>query len=164
VNGDEVEIPLAGTRADVGAGRQFVRETVEGWGYGDVAEDAVLIASELITNAVLHARTRLEVTVRQVSDRIRIEVTDKSHNLPQLRRHSLQSATGRGLHLVAALASDWGADARSDGKVVWVELTTRIQADDSGHDHLPVVVDLDAFEALGAWDDATDEPSGRLAA
>jgi anti-sigma regulatory factor (Ser/Thr protein kinase) len=162
VNGEVVEIPLPGTRADVGAGRRFVRETVEGWGFGDVAEDAVLVVSELITNVVLHARTGLEVAVRRVQDRIRIEVTDKNHNLPRLRRHSVQSGTGRGLQLVAAMASDWGAESRRDGKVVWVELRTRIASGDTARDH--VVVDLDALETLGGWDDPGDVPRARLAA
>ncbi len=128
MNGEEVEIPLPGTRADVGAGRRFVRDTVERWGYPDVAEDAALIASELITNVVLHARTALEVVVRRGHGRIRIEVADKNTELPRIRQHSAQSGTGRGLHLVAAVAADWGVETRRDGKIVWVELTSRVES------------------------------------
>jgi anti-sigma regulatory factor (Ser/Thr protein kinase) len=164
LSGQQVQIPLPGTRSDVGAGRRFVRETIEQWGFVDVAEDVVLIASELITNAVLHARTDLEVAVRQVQGRVRIEVADKSSNLPRVRQHSVESGTGRGLRLVAAMASDWGAETRRDGKVVWVELTTRIEADQGGQDDAPVVVDLDAFEAMGGWDDEPGAPRARLAA
>ena len=151
MNGEEVEIPLPGTRADVGAGRRFVRDTVERWGHAEVAEDAALVASELITNAVLHARTRLEVIVRRHDDRIRIEVSDGNRNLPRMRQHTVQSGTGRGLHLVAAVAADWGAEARHDDKTVWVELAARVQ---SGRDadatrRSTPVIDLGALEARG---------------
>lgn len=160
MNREEVEIPLPGTRADVGAGRRFVRDTLEQWGHTEVAEDAALVASELITNVVLHARTRLEVIVRRNDDRIRIEVIDKNRNLPQLRRHSAQSGTGRGLHLVAAVAADWGAETRHDGKIVWVELAAQLE---SGRDvdatrRAAPVVDLDALEAAGGWDDVPEGP------
>ena len=166
MNGEEVEIPLHGTRADVGAGRRFVRDTLERWGHADVAEDAALVASELITNAVLHARTRLEVIVRRNDDRIRIEVVDRNRNLPRIRRHSMQSGTGRGLHLVAAVAADWGAEARHDGKIVWVELAAQVE---SGRDadaprRASPVIDLEALEAAGGWDDEPEGPRALLAA
>ena len=166
MNGEEVEIPLPGTRADVRAGRRFVRDTLERWGHPDVAEDAALVASELITNAVLHARTRVGLVVRRAQDRIRIEVADSSPHLPRVRRHSVQSGTGRGLQLVAAMAVDWGAEPRHDGgKVVWVELAARIEAgrDDETAASEPVI-DLEAFEALGGWDEPGELPRARDAA
>jgi hypothetical protein len=104
--------------------------------------------------------------VRHSDDRIRIEVVDKSHNLPRMRGHSNESGTGRGLHLVAAVADDWGAEANHDGKIVWVELASRLESDrdaDAGHRSTPVI-DLDALEAAGGWDDVADGPLALRAA
>ena len=164
MSGEEVESPLPGTRADVGAGRRFVRDTVERWGYPDVAEDAALITSELITNVVLHARTALEVVVRRAPGRIRIEVADKSSSLPRVRHHSAQSGTGRGLHLVAAVATDWGAEARRDGKIVWVELASRVESGRERDAASAPVIDLAVLEAAGGWDDVPDAPRARRVA
>jgi anti-sigma regulatory factor (Ser/Thr protein kinase) len=149
-----VEFPLSGTRADVGAGRRFVRDTLEGWGCEDVADDAALVTSELITNAVLHAHTAIALSMRRVEGRVRIEVADHSSSLPRLRNHSERSGTGRGLHLVSAVASDWGAEAVDDGKVVWVELVVRLESHTGRrNDEVAPVIDLDALAAAGGWDD-----------
>jgi anti-sigma regulatory factor (Ser/Thr protein kinase) len=152
VSGDIAETRLDGTRADVGAGRRFVRQTLEAWDCESVVESAALVVSELITNVVLHARTAVEMRVQRQGDRVRIEVGDQSPALPRLRRFTGQAATGRGLQLVAAMGSAWGVDRRTGGKIVWVELTMAPARGvrSSGAD---VEVDLAAFEALGGWDD-----------
>lgn len=83
---------------------------------GDVVE---LLASEVVTNAVLHAGTELQLRVRRANGGVRIEVSDGAMRRPSRRHYSAEAATGRGLGLVEALASDWGTTADLDGKTVW---------------------------------------------
>lgn len=103
--------------------RHFVINTLAAWGYADRIDDAALIASELATNAVLHARSKFTVTLsRWPEGRIRVAVRDASAVRPRPRRAGPLDGSGRGLALVEALASSWGADIVPDGKVVWGEL------------------------------------------
>jgi anti-sigma regulatory factor (Ser/Thr protein kinase) len=107
-----------------GQARHFVANTLAAWGYrGAVLDDAALIASELATNAVLHARTEFTVVVsRRPGGNIRIAVGDTSLMRPRPRRGGPLETSGRGLRLVEALAGEWGADVLPDGKVIWAEL------------------------------------------
>jgi anti-sigma regulatory factor (Ser/Thr protein kinase) len=88
----------------------------------ELRDTAALLASELVTNAILHANTELEVSVTRSSGGLRIEVTDESENSPVVRRYSLDASTGRGLRLVEQVASSWGFERRGSGKAVWFEL------------------------------------------
>ncbi len=89
----------------------------------DLRETVLLLANELVTNAVEHAggEAVLDAVVRP--DAIRLEVSDASPTIPQAPDavDELQER-GRGLFLIAALASRWGADRREAGKTVWCEL------------------------------------------
>lgn len=89
----------------------------------DVVHAAALLASELVTNAILHARTAVEVVVTPVAHGVRIEVSDDDPALPSRREIEQESTTGRGLALVELLARSFGVEARPDGKVVWFELS-----------------------------------------
>lgn len=83
---------------------------------------ATMLVSELVTNAVLHAGTPLEVVVILDADHVRVEVHDESPLLPMRKHYSAMSGTGRGLMLVERMASEWGAERTNGGKVVWFEL------------------------------------------
>src|SRR4051812_36408550 len=83
---------------------------------------AVLLVSELATNAILHAGSDFEVIIYADDDRLRIEVTDANTQLPTLRNYVAESISGRGLHMVATAADRWGFEATATGKVVWFEL------------------------------------------
>lgn len=83
---------------------------------------AVLLANELVTNAVLHSRTSVALRVRRGADRLRVEVGDRSDSLPVARDLGPQAQTGRGLTLVQELAHRWGVERDTDGKVVWFEV------------------------------------------
>jgi anti-sigma regulatory factor (Ser/Thr protein kinase) len=87
-------------------------------------DTAVLLVSEVVTNAVLHARSDLVVSVEDLGDTVRVEVADLSPVSPRLHNFALESATGRGLRMLDRLAVGWGVDSRSDGggKVVWFEV------------------------------------------
>jgi GAF domain-containing protein len=89
---------------------------------GDVVSCAALLTSELVTNAVLHAGTPMCVTLHILPDRIRIDVADGEPSFPAVKEYGQDAATGRGLTLFNALASNWGIQAVDGGKIVWFEL------------------------------------------
>jgi anti-sigma regulatory factor (Ser/Thr protein kinase) len=115
---DRLRLPPEPSSA--GAARRFVAAAL-GAG-GEVAELAVLLVSELASNAVLHAQTSFEIVVQLDEAWVRVEVCDESPAMPSLRTYLRESVTGRGLHMVAASADHWGYEAHGDGKVVWFEL------------------------------------------
>jgi anti-anti-sigma factor len=84
-------------------------------------DDLLLCVSEVVTNAVLHARSASQLRVRPAAHGIVVEVTDHDPRLPTRRQHDLQAPTGRGLHLLDALAASWGTTPHEGGKVVWFE-------------------------------------------
>jgi signal transduction histidine kinase len=85
-------------------------------------DDAKLVATELVSNAVKHARTALGLTVRAVLGAVRIEVADRIRELPFPRLAEQDDSGGRGLLLVDALSSAWGVDPTPSGKTVWAQL------------------------------------------
>jgi anti-sigma regulatory factor (Ser/Thr protein kinase) len=88
---------------------------------GDVADAVELMVSELVTNAVVHARSGVEMTLEELSDRTRVEVCDDSARLPETRDPT--EAGGRGLLVVEALADRWGVQRLDGGKAIWFEVT-----------------------------------------
>jgi MEDS: MEthanogen/methylotroph, DcmR Sensory domain/Histidine kinase-like ATPase domain len=105
------------------AARHFVEEALRAWGYADrQLEDARLLLSELVTNAVIHARSPFSVSVRSENLRLRLAVHDHSPTEPRLRLAAPEAGSGRGLQLVAMLSKDWGVVGTPIGKTVWAEL------------------------------------------
>jgi anti-sigma regulatory factor (Ser/Thr protein kinase) len=106
----------------VGHARRFCAATLAGWGVdAEVVDTCVLLVSELATNAVLHARTPFTVEIAPTPV-LRVEVHDGDPRLPHPRDYGVEAASGRGLHLVEALAASSGADRNASGKAVWFEL------------------------------------------
>ncbi|WP_030910137.1 ATP-binding protein [Streptomyces sp. NRRL F-5126] len=106
--------------------RRLVHLATNVWGIHAVRDAAEIVVSELLTNAVLHARRdTVRVTVTRLSDdRIRIAVVDLSKVRPQIRCASSTEESGRGLGIVAALSGGrWGVDPLAWGKRVWAELS-----------------------------------------
>jgi anti-sigma regulatory factor (Ser/Thr protein kinase) len=119
----ELCVDLDGRAEDVAVARRFVAATLEEWDLHDRVDDARLIASELVGNAVLHARTGIRVTVRvQAVDVVRIEVYDQNSRMPVLVAPPDDATSGRGLSVVAKLATTWGTRSHGDGKTVWAQL------------------------------------------
>lgn len=85
-------------------------------------EVATLLVSEVVTNAVLHARSDLELHLISGGHFVRVEVSDASPAKPVVRDHSADALSGRGLALVQRLATAWGVQDRPGGKVVWFEI------------------------------------------
>ena len=121
-----VVVPLPPGPAGVSAARRRVLAALDGWGLQGLDDTAALLVSELVTNAVLHARGDVEVRVERRADAVRVTVLDRSARRPVRRRHGLEAGTGRGLGLVDTLSSDWGVADPTDGwaKGVWFELPT----------------------------------------
>ena len=107
----------------VGQARALIIRLAHEFGRSDVADDAALVASELVTNALLHGGGCRDITVVPVGGGLRIEVRDGSRVPPMLGFPSEESLTGRGLRLVASLADAWGAEMEPDGKVLWAEVS-----------------------------------------
>ncbi|PKW11741.1 Anti-sigma regulatory factor (Ser/Thr protein kinase) [Streptomyces sp. 1222.5] len=94
---------------------------------GQVRDDVILVTSELVTNALVHAAgERIACRLHRTADRVRIEVEDQDGGpgLPVVGRPGPDEQHGRGLFLVEALSSDWGVTAVPDRPacVVWAEL------------------------------------------
>lgn len=102
--------------------RQFVDEALTRWDCADVGSTIALLVTELVANAVKHAASPADVSVRLLDDALRVEVVDSSPELPKRRLASQESTSGRGLALVEDLATSWGIDLVPDGKRVWFEV------------------------------------------
>jgi PAS domain S-box-containing protein len=158
----------------VATARAFVRDTLQGWGLSDIIDDSVVLTSELVTNAVVHAGTAAEVVCLRDGDVVRIEVVDRypERELPlQDPSHIIGSPDregGRGLLLCAALASHWGVDYTAADKRVWFSLDlperpvgTRTAGPALPDSALPVadtrvhvgVVQVDPAGAIAVWNE-----------
>jgi Histidine kinase-like ATPase domain len=117
-----VTLELVPEAASVREARRFTVDTLRGWGREDLTTDAALLVTELVTNAVLHARTVIQVCLRKLENSVRLEVHDGSPARPSLRYHGPEATTGRGMAMVALLAESWGVDVAGEGKSVWAHL------------------------------------------
>ncbi|WP_343286240.1 ATP-binding protein [Streptomyces sp. AM 4-1-1] len=113
----------------VGLARKELRDALGCWDLSALEDAALLVLSELLTNAGRHARVspgrQIETRFIPVGCGVRIEVHDASPVLPEEREAGPEACDGRGLALVEALADKWGYGDRSGpGKVVWAELAT----------------------------------------
>ncbi|RKN47668.1 ATP-binding protein [Micromonospora endolithica] len=107
------------------AARRLVARQCREWGMDAVADQAMVIASELISNAVQHAGTEMDITVAEVAGSLRISVRDRGGDTPHSTAPTLPgqvSEGGRGLPIIAALTTKWGFFAFGDGKTVWAEI------------------------------------------
>jgi anti-anti-sigma regulatory factor len=105
-----------------GLARTAVAEFCHDLGVRD-HDAAQLVASELVTNAVIHARTTIDLTLRFVAPVLHIAVRDRAGGMPRLTGIVDESSeSGRGLLLVDALATRWGSLLPHGGKVVWAQM------------------------------------------
>lgn len=105
--------------------RALVAEAARSWGLDDLVFAAELIASELVSNAVVHAATQVDVLVRRGGHGFEIRVRDHSPNPPALPAHApsdLAAVRGRGLFLISVTAKRWGCLVGSADKVVWAAI------------------------------------------
>jgi len=104
--------------------RRFVAGCLRRWGLGHRVDDAELLTSELVTNAVRYAGPPVVVWVDQAADGVIVAVQDPEPALPTPQSVAPDDVSGRGLAIVATMAADWGVDpVPDDGKAVWFRLT-----------------------------------------
>ena len=134
----------------VGKARAEVSARLVAAGRHDLLDEARLVTSELVTNAVLHARGCTGVDLVATDGGFRIEVADRTHTPPIFGHATERSMTGRGLRLVARLSRAWGVRQTETGKVVWAE----VPADDTA-----TTAALDEDELLAMFDDEWEVPA-----
>lgn len=106
-----------------GRARELVELACQRWGLPHLSSAAQVIISELVTNAILHARSDLEVTVALGEHYLHLHVRDRDRRIPRLfTANSSSPEHSRGMKLVDRLASGWGTTLRPYGKSVWATL------------------------------------------
>ncbi|MFD3535664.1 ATP-binding protein [Streptomyces sp. NPDC058664] len=125
---------LYGTRGVVSRCRDFTAEALADWGWtppeteeaGQRIEDVLLLVSEVVTNACLHAGGPEELVLRHARGSLRVEVADASPRHPRAQEaRSPALPGGHGLMVLDRLAGDWGSEDKGQGavgKVVWLEV------------------------------------------
>ncbi|MGH3665365.1 MAG: ATP-binding protein [Egibacteraceae bacterium] len=122
LDGEPLQIALAPSADSPRRARRFVRRAVQGWGCAQIGDAVVMLTNELVTNAVLHAGSRVVLRLRHVGDGIRVEVADADPRRPDPQPYEVDAQTGRGMALLTAEASAWGVEPAEGGKVVWFEV------------------------------------------
>jgi anti-sigma regulatory factor (Ser/Thr protein kinase) len=118
-----VVITLPAELRSIRTARTFVGERCQEASLSDERrDDALLLTSELVTNAILHGRSEVCVEVEDRGPVLRISVFDENSRHPQQVDEDPDALDGRGLALVDALARSWGVEDRRLGKAVWFEL------------------------------------------
>ena len=104
--------------------RRHVRQKLVAWELDDLVDPVVLLTSEVVTNALLHAGTVITVAVRRDGQGVRVEVGDGSGVQPVQRRRSTTATTGRGVQLLESVSDGWGSTAVAEGKLVWFRVVS----------------------------------------
>jgi anti-sigma regulatory factor (Ser/Thr protein kinase) len=110
--------------AGVATARRLTKEALSRWGCDGLIDDAQLVVTELVTNAILHSKSDCTVTIDLGAQKLRIAVTDNGNGVPEPQPFDLTREGGRGLLIVATLADAWGVipEDGAAGKTVWAEL------------------------------------------
>jgi anti-sigma regulatory factor (Ser/Thr protein kinase) len=120
------DIELDARPVSASQARAFVRLHLVAHGMEHLSNDVALVASELATNAMTHARTRFTVSLSASELRLLLEVQDGSPAVPAPVTAGSLDSHGRGISIVARLCHDWGVDVRgSGGKSVWAAFSMR---------------------------------------
>ena len=121
--GPEATLDLPEALTSAASARQFVTRTMTEWHLTSLLDDALLVASELATNAVTHAHSSCRIRLSLQDTALRIDVIDTGAGTPEPQPASFTEEHGRGLHLIGALTTAWGLQViPGGGKVVWAEL------------------------------------------
>ncbi|WP_432494822.1 SpoIIE family protein phosphatase [Kineococcus auxinigenes] len=125
---EEANLPLPADVRAVAQARTFLRTALNAWGAADLLDEAELVLSELVTNALVHTDCATGVLLRydRGAQRLTISVQDRSTRHPRERHADADALGGRGLGIVEAVADDWGVWVEGDGKTVWAELAVEV--------------------------------------
>jgi anti-sigma regulatory factor (Ser/Thr protein kinase) len=125
---DEARTRLSSHPTSAAAARRFVRDVLHRWRLGGREEPVLLCTDELVTNAIVHVCSDIELVVRRLDQAVRVEVHDGSTRPPLRRIADIEDDSGRGLQLVDALSTRWGVAAVPTGKAVWFEVQYELAA------------------------------------
>ena len=118
----QISVELANSAKSVPLARSVVIDFLRRNGSESAVDVASLLTSELVTNAVVHGATTVGLSATLFNSRLRVEASDRSSKAPVVRLAGTGDTDGRGLVVVASLATDWGVEMRATGKSVWFEL------------------------------------------
>ena len=123
-----VDVELPAEASSAAAARAAVRSLLVGQAERDqqALDRVLLLTSEVVTNAILHARTPLRLTAAVERGQVRVRVYDSMRLVPRVRSYRADAGTGRGMHLVSALADQWGVEETSGGKCVWFTVVVAV--------------------------------------
>lgn len=121
---DSMSIALACDPRSAHEAREFTRRTLRGWDLEDLLDDALIVVSELVNNAITHAGSESELRLAISAAALWMEVADRGSGTPDPLPPSATRPHGRGLELVDALTASWGVQPARDGsgKLVWAEM------------------------------------------
>lgn len=120
-NAQHASMILSADASSVAEGRRFVRNQLSEWGLGAIRDAVVLVASELITNVLLHTDSTPTVYLTSDGNHLRLGIADGSSYIPRLRSYANESTTGRGMVLVESMTTSWCVEPHPEGKVVWCD-------------------------------------------
>lgn len=114
---------MPGRRDSTPAARAFLSRLLDGWGLPEsVIDDASLLTTELLSNAVLHGRGLVHLRVEVEDGAVHVRVHDDAAGLPEVNHADPTSLGGRGMFIVECVADEWGSDPDEPGKTVWFRL------------------------------------------
>ena len=128
------ERTLPALPSSVAEARQLVELLLSGTDRVDLVDAAALLVSEVVTNALLHAGTPIDVAGQVTQRGLRVEVGDGSPHIPVRRAYGPTAGTGRGLVLLEQLVDAWGVSRHGRGKTVWFTLS---QGQPDPHEVIP---------------------------
>jgi anti-sigma regulatory factor (Ser/Thr protein kinase) len=124
--GQEAGVRVPDRLDSIPAARAFLTRLLDGWGIADeVIDDACLLASELMSNAVKHGGGAVDLQIEAEDGRLRVGVHDDAGGTPVVTEAGSSSTGGRGMWIVQSVAHDWGTDPDASGKTVWFDLSLR---------------------------------------
>ena len=115
-------ITVPSVPASVASVRRYTVGVCRAEGLDGLADTAALLVSEVATNALVHGSGDVQVEAWVEAEVLRVEVSDAEPRLPRRRAARELDEGGRGLALLDALSTAWGADSRDGGKTVWFTL------------------------------------------
>ncbi|OPG08234.1 ATP-binding protein [Microbispora sp. GKU 823] len=130
---DTTMCPLAPQADSVKTARDVTRTTLQEWGLSELSDDAALVVSELVTNAVRYALypanragdRPITLTLLRIAPHVLLAVSDPSDQAPSPVQPDFVSEHGRGLYIVETYSQAWGWDALDEGgKAVWALFRT----------------------------------------
>ena len=121
----------------------MVRRLLTETGHDELVEQAQLLVSEVVTNALVHSGTSIDVTMAIAEGGVLVEVGDGSDHIPSRRDYAPTASTGRGLALLEETADAWGVVRRVRGKTVWFQLRGATSRGEPSNGGMPQSDDAD---------------------